>query len=95
MRSPAPEARPWGLLVTAPEEEADVGATVDAASAGLGAGPAFVAVHGGSAFTRVLVAEELRLVHRVTTMLVEPGADRDRATTLVLSGRADLVGVPA
>ena len=92
---PGTENRPWGLLVTAPDEESDVRAAVDAVAAHLPAGPGFVAVHGGSAFTRVLVAEDLRLVHGVTTMLVEPGADRDRATTLVLSGRADLVGVPA
>ncbi len=92
---PGPEAGIWGLLVAAPDAEADVGATVQAATARLQAGPAFLAVHGGSAFTRVLVAEEMRLVHQTTTMLVEPGADRDRATTLVLSGRTDLVGVLA
>jgi hypothetical protein len=28
-------------------------------------------------------------------LLIEPGADRDRALTAVLSGRADLVGSPA
>lgn len=94
--APAPESGPpWGLLVTAPEEECGVAASVATASARLEAGASFVAVHGGSAFTRVLVAEELRLLHRMTTMLVEPGADQDRATTLVLSGRADLVGLSA
>ena len=56
---------------------------------------AHVAVHGGNAFTRVLVAERLRLVHGVSTLLIEPDADLDRATTLILSGRTDLVGVPA
>jgi 2-polyprenyl-6-methoxyphenol hydroxylase-like FAD-dependent oxidoreductase len=82
---------PWGLLVTAPDDETGLPAAVDAAVSGLRSAPALVAVHGGSAFTRVLLSEELRLRHRVPTLLVEPEADEDRATTLVLSGRADLV----
>ena len=83
----------WGLLVAAPDDESGLEAVVEGVVAGLAAGPAFVAVHGGNAFTRVLVSEEIRLVHGTPTMIVEPQADLDRATTLVLSGRADLVGV--
>jgi 2-polyprenyl-6-methoxyphenol hydroxylase-like FAD-dependent oxidoreductase len=96
---PAEEGRRWALLVAAPDQEGEVGAAVARALAAAPAGPALVAVHGGTRLTRVLVSEELRLVHGLRTMLVEPGADADadadRATTLVLSGRADLVGVPA
>lgn len=83
----------WGLRVAAPEDESGLRPTLDAAAAGLCDAPSFVAVHGGSPFTRVLVAEEIRVVHGVPTLLVEPEADLDRATTLVLSGRTDLVGV--
>ncbi|MBN9101105.1 MULTISPECIES: FAD-dependent monooxygenase [unclassified Pseudonocardia] len=53
-----------------------------------------VAVHGGSSFTRTLVAEEARMVHGLPVLLVDPSADLDRATTAVLSGRADLVSAP-
>ncbi|WP_406442855.1 FAD-dependent monooxygenase [Streptomyces sp. NBC_00631] len=51
-----------------------------------------VAVHGGTPLTRSLVAEQARLVHGVPALIVEDGMDDDRAETLLLSGRADLVG---
>ena len=66
------------------------------------AGPSAVVVRGGTPLTRVLCAERLRLRHSITTVLVDdPGALRarravdmsDNATTLVLSGRTDAVGV--
>jgi anthraniloyl-CoA monooxygenase len=57
----------------------------------VGDGAALVAVHGGSAFTRTLVCEEVRLRLRVPALLVDPDLDRDGAVTAVLSGRADLV----
>ncbi len=88
---PRSPSGPWGLVVSAPDDEAGLAVAVESAVAGLEAAPAVVAVHGGSAFTRVLLSEELRLRHRVPTLLVEPVADEVRATTLVLSGRADLV----
>ena len=82
----------WGLRVAAPDDESGLLPVLDAAVSGLREGPSFVAVHGGSSFTRVLVAEEMRIRHGVPTLLVEPDADVDRATTLILSGRTDLVG---
>ena len=92
-RAPEQPGQAWGLRVAAPDDESGLRAVLDAAVNGLQAAPSFVAVHGGSPFTRVLLAEEIRLVHGVPTLLVEPEADLDRATTLVLSGRTDLVGV--
>jgi 2-polyprenyl-6-methoxyphenol hydroxylase-like FAD-dependent oxidoreductase len=83
----------WGWWLAAPERERDLPAVVArlfAVVAGQRA-PALVAVHSGTPLTRVLLAEQTRLVHGVPVMIVEP-ADRDRAVTLVLSGRADLVG---
>lgn len=53
--------------------------------------PDLVAVQGGNPFTRSLLAEQARLVHGVPALIVEDAMDDDRAETLLLSGRADLV----
>jgi anthraniloyl-CoA monooxygenase len=64
---------------------------------GLAAGAALVAIGQGTALTRRLLGEAVRLDHGAVTMLVEEGTEagalEDRARTAVLSGRADLVGV--
>jgi anthraniloyl-CoA monooxygenase len=44
---------------------------------------------------QINISERLRLEHGLATVLVEPNADRDYFAQLVLSGRADLVAVPA
>ncbi len=64
------------------------------------AGVALVAVCAGDAgedarLAQINLSERLRLELGVPTALVEPDADRDYAAQLVLSGRADLVAVPA
>jgi salicyloyl-CoA 5-hydroxylase len=96
-----PQDGPWGALVTAPESEDGLPSVFARLRelAGLGARvPVLVAVHGGTPLTRTLVSEQARLHDRLPTLLVDTG-DReglsDRALTAVLSGRADLVGVPA
>ena len=84
----------WGALVTAPDTEAGLPATF-ARLAELGsAKPVLVAVHGGTPLTRMLVCEQARMGERLPVLVIDPDADRDRATTTVLSGRADLVAVP-
>ncbi|NRQ38619.1 2-polyprenyl-6-methoxyphenol hydroxylase [Nonomuraea sp. NN258] len=50
----------------------------------------FVGVRGGTALTRLLVAQEARLNRGLPVLLAGP-YDADAMTTLVLSGRADLV----
>jgi hypothetical protein len=57
--------------------------------------PALVAVHGGTGLTRSLLCERARMHHGLPALLVDPAPDLDQAITAVLSGRADLVGVPA
>ncbi|MBP2320374.1 anthraniloyl-CoA monooxygenase [Kibdelosporangium banguiense] len=87
----------WGALVTAPETEAELPDTFARLSelADLGnSAPVLVAVHGGTALTRMLVCEQARMHHKLPALLVDPDTDQDRAMTTVLSGRADLVGVP-
>jgi anthraniloyl-CoA monooxygenase len=64
-------------------------------AAHVAAAPLLVAVHGGTAHTRTLLAEHARLHHRVPSLIADESLDRDRATTLILSGRTDLVGVSA
>jgi anthraniloyl-CoA monooxygenase len=84
---------PWAARLAAPVEEAELpGAFATLASLADG-DPAFVAVHGGSALTRMLMCEQARMQHKVPALLVEPDLDQDRATTAVLSGRADLVAL--
>jgi salicyloyl-CoA 5-hydroxylase len=62
---------------------------------GLAAHPALVAIHGGTSLTRTLLAEECRLVRGIPAVVVEESFDRDRALRLLLSGRADAVGIAA
>ncbi|MGH3519793.1 MAG: FAD-dependent monooxygenase [Haloechinothrix sp.] len=82
----------WGLWLAAPNEESGLPTVSDRLAQQVAHGPEVVAVHAGTALTRALLSEQARLVHGMPTLLVEPDADPDRATTLVLSGRADLVG---
>jgi anthraniloyl-CoA monooxygenase len=92
---PHPPARdPWGLRITAPDSEDGLDQAERAVGRGLAAGACLVAVDGGTALTRRLLCETARLEHGAVTMLIEDGTE-DTARTAVLSGRADLVGVPA
>ena len=59
---------------------------------GIGAGAALVAVSGGTPVTRVLLCEEARLVRKTPALLVDETLTADEAATVILSGRADLVG---
>jgi len=85
---------PWGALVEAPAAEAGLPEVFAQVRAVADDGPVLVAVHGGTALTRSLVCEQVRLVEGLPALLVDD-LDPDQALTAVLSGRADLVGVPA
>jgi anthraniloyl-CoA monooxygenase len=82
----------WGLWLTAPDAEAGLPAVVGELEAGIAAGAAVVAVSGGSAVTRVLLCEEARMERGTPALLIDDGLRAAQAATLVLSGRADLVG---
>lgn len=98
---PGPGADPavrWGLWISAPDSEAGLGHAGEAVARGLAAGACLVAVGGGTPLTRRLVCEAARLERGAVTMLVEDidaASLEDTACTAVLSGRADLVGVPS
>nr|BFE74798.1 hypothetical protein GCM10020092_080990 [Actinoplanes digitatis] len=85
----------WGLVVVAPDAEDDLPAAFDAVAKGAAAGAALIAVRGGTALTRRLICEEARLTRHATTLLVQDARDDEEALTEILSGRTDLVGVPA
>jgi anthraniloyl-CoA monooxygenase len=93
-----PAAGPWGALIAAPDSEAGlrgVFARLAELSRLGAAAPVLVAVHGGTALTRLLVCEQARMHERLPPLLIDPEmADPDQAVTTVLSGRADLVGIP-
>ncbi|WP_205856208.1 FAD-dependent monooxygenase [Phytoactinopolyspora endophytica] len=83
----------YGLWLAAPDSEAGLPEVfARLADAVRGGSPLVVAVHGGTPLTRSLLAEEARLVHGVPVLMVEEAMEADRAQTLLLSGRADLVG---
>jgi len=108
LRAEPPRAHPWALRVSAPDTEAGLDEAERAVARGLAAGACLVAVGDGTALTRRLLGEAARLGHGAVTMLVEEESEagaieagaiedsaiEDRARTAVLSGRADLVGVP-
>jgi len=81
-----------GLWTEAPETEAGLPAARAGLAADLSRGYELVGVHGGGALARGLLAEHVRLAHRLPALLVDDDLDRDRAVTVLLSGRADLVG---
>ena len=87
------------LRITAPDTEDGLDRAEATVARGLAAGACLVAVEGGTALTRRLLCEAARLDHGAVTMLIEDAAEdsalEDRARTAILSGRADLVGVPA
>jgi salicyloyl-CoA 5-hydroxylase len=85
----------WGAVLAAPDSEAGLGAAFSRVTALAAEDPVLLAVYGGTPLTRHLLCEQARLRHGVPALLVDPGLDRDRAVTTILSGRADLVGVPA
>jgi anthraniloyl-CoA monooxygenase len=82
----------WGLVLTAPDSEADLPAAIAELEAGVAAGACIVAVAGGSPVTRVLLCEEARLVRGVPALLIDDTLRAAQAATLLLAGRADLVG---
>jgi hypothetical protein len=84
--------RDWGLWLEAPANEQELPAALASLHSGVLAGPALVGIHGGSRLTRTLLAEESRLVAGTPAMVVDDELTPDDAETLLLSGRADLVG---
>lgn len=80
-----------GAWISAPDTEADLGPVLAAVDRAADAGAPFAGVQDGTALTRTLVCEHARLGLGLPTVLVDPGLDRDRAVTAVLSGRTDLV----
>ena len=79
------------IRVEAPADEAGLPAARARVRQVVEDGAELVAVHGGVAFTRTLVCEEVRLVRGQKAALVDANLDADSALTAVLSGRADLV----
>lgn len=79
-----------GVWIDVPATEEGLPLAFDQVRETAEAGALLVALRGGTALTRVLVAEEARLTHSLPAAIVG-SYDDDTATTLVLSGRADLL----
>ncbi len=92
--SPTPGGT-WGLWLEAPDDETGIPSALVDMERGIGAGAALVAVSGGTPVTRVLLCEEARLLRKTSALLVDETLTADEAATVILSGRADLVGVKA
>lgn len=87
-----PRGGRWGLLLDAPASEDGLDMARADLERRLPSRPDVVAVRGGLPLARTLLSEEARLVHGVPSLLVDDDLTADQAETLVLSGRADLVG---
>ena len=85
----------WGAWLAAPDDESGLAGAEATLARLVASGPVLVAVHGGTPITRSLLSEQARLRYGLPALLADDTLDRDRATTAVLSGRADLVGVGA
>lgn len=81
---------PAGVWIDAPDTEESLPRALDQVREAARAGAPLVGVRGGTALIRVLVAEEARLAHGLPAAII--GSYDDVATSLLLSGRADLVG---
>lgn len=90
-----PQAGPWGARILAPDGEDGLPMAEERLARIAAAGPVLAAVYGGTPLTRTLLCEHVRQRLGLPALLVDPGLGRDQAVTAVLSGRADLVGVPA
>ncbi|MER7178568.1 FAD-dependent monooxygenase [Streptomyces hyaluromycini] len=82
---------PAGVWIDAPATEAGLPPAREQVRQTAQAGAPLVAIRGGTELTRVLVAEEARLAHGLPVAVIGT-YDDDSAATLLLSGRADLVG---
>ncbi|WP_435283495.1 FAD-dependent monooxygenase [Streptomyces koelreuteriae] len=81
---------PAGVWIDAPATEEGLPLALDQIRESAQAGTPLIGVRGGTTLTRVLLAEEARFKYGVPAAVVGP-YDDDAATTLLLSGRADLV----
>lgn len=80
-----------GVWIDAPDIEAQLPPVLERLRRAAQAGVPLVGIRGGTALTRQLLAEEARLTHALPAAVIGE-FDDDTAMTLILSGRADLVG---
>ncbi|MEU9349136.1 FAD-dependent monooxygenase [Streptomyces sp. NPDC048278] len=80
-----------GVWIDAPDTEDGLPLALDRVREAAQVSVPLIGTRGGTALTRMLIAEEARLAHQIPAAVLGP-YDDDKATTLVLSGRADLVG---
>jgi anthraniloyl-CoA monooxygenase len=88
--TPAQVGPGTAVRLTAPADEEGLAASRADLDRAVAAGAVLAVVTGGTPLTRVLLAEEARLVRGLPVALVQD-VDDDAAETLVLSGRTDLV----
>jgi anthraniloyl-CoA monooxygenase len=92
--NPTEAAVRWVTAPAVPDEN-----SADAATDGLPAGALLVVDRAGDDLdartAQVVLAENARIVHGATVVLVDADADEDTALTLVLTGRADAVAIGA
>jgi len=77
---------PWGLLVAAGDDDSGSAELPDRT-------PSFLAIAGGSGHGRSMTADTMGRLAKLPIMVIDDEFSEDRALTLLLSGRADLVGV--
>jgi len=81
---------PWGLLVS---PDVDVEADIVLSMFTSGHHPSFIAIDGGSLQERVSAADAIGRSSKLPVMVIDNELSEDRVQTLLLSGRAGLIGV--
>ncbi|TAN21028.1 MAG: 2-polyprenyl-6-methoxyphenol hydroxylase [Actinomycetota bacterium] len=92
--APSERQQPFGWIVDIADSEDGLSRAKHRLGEIVVAGPAVVAVGGGTSLERVLLAEECRMAYRVPSMIIEGSYDEDCFLTSILSGRTDFIGLP-
>ena len=81
---------PWGLLVSL---DVDVEVNIEPLKFSSSHPPSFIAIDGGSPQERVSAADAIGRSSKLPVMVIDDEPSEDRVLTLLLSGRASLIGV--
>lgn len=83
----------WGCLVNVDDIGTDAGLLTDQFREGANRNPTFFVVKGGNQVNRRMLCESIKLELNLPVAIVEEEFNLDFAQTVILSGRADFIGL--
>ena len=90
---PFERQQPFGMIVDISDSEDGLSLAKSRLDEIVSAGPAVIAIRGGTLLERILLSEECRMVCMIPSMMIEQSFDEDCFVTSILSGRTDFIGV--